>query len=266
MATDPGIFESLLNKLQGYGTNFKAGIDQTLQPGPLPAGVNPAAGFSGGAGKGVGQSLLAMAKPGTAALVGGGTALLGGLAQGQELPDLIGSTVGGTTASSLAARMTPGLLAKGPAGWVAAAGLNLAAPVVGGILGQKTVGGLANALTPAANAAGGAVNNAVNPGSTSNVAETSIGQNLEIAKEIQKTLGDAAANNYLLQSGMMDKLGDLDERRARTAMRVAPVRTAGRLAEIGATGAANLYQTGAQGINQALSNITASNPYAQMLS
>jgi hypothetical protein len=251
------VFQSLVDAFSGSGSAFNDGVKYSLGTAtqvssPVGAGAR-AAGLAGKYGMDIAKFGSA---PGVAAIAGG----LPGLMEG-DLLQAGGGAAGGASGGLLARAVTPALAVIPGVGPALAIGANIALPMIGSAIGSS----IGDSLNQPAQAATNAVGNQLNPSSMRNVAGGAAEDIEAQASRLRAALGDDAARAYLQQALQAEKYDQIDENRSKRAIRMMPVRSAARLAELGTQGNIAMNLRAMDGTNQMLSNVTASNPYAQML-
>lgn len=269
MATGFQPFDDLLNSMGNAGGNFMKGFNLTAgTPAGAPGLAAVPSGRAAAAGRFLGSGMQAPGLGVTSAALGG----LGAAMQGQGAGGIIGSTVGGLGGGMATTKLNEliGKSALDPRLKLLAMGANsLITPMIATSLGGKAGEAAASGVSTLAGKAGDVLqataNQQLNPMGLLNSTEQATEKILEMAEELRKKFGDDVAKEYLQRAAAMNDLADYEAKRAAITTQVAPVRTAGRLAEMSLQGKMGLANTGLVGMNQALSNITAQNPYATML-
>lgn len=229
-----------------------------------------------------GVGIQGVTTPGRAALAGQG---LGQLTKGSLNPLVLGlaglpnfaqgDVVGGIAASggSILGGLgikpfLPALAAIPVAGPALAVTGAIAAPYIAGKAAEgvtKMFAGPVQAATQAATTAGGnVINNQLNPNSPRNIIGDSIEQNIELYKQLEAAVGKQAADAYLQQKNLFGLATEADRARAATTAALVPVKTSSELAKMGLGIQGQLALKNLDGGNQVLSNISSTNPYAQM--
>lgn len=261
------------NAVQNFREGFNAGQQGPIQGGRFvgPYASNIPEGRAAAAGANFYNAMTPTA--GRAALIGGLTAGTGALLQGQDVGQVAGSTVGGVSASMLAAKLSPALMRMGVPGVIGAAALNVAAPILGGEAGKNIISGIGNLFTGPAQAASNAattgmqasLSNQLNPNSPRNITGDSIEENIALYKQLEATVGKQAADAYLQQKNLFGLATQADRDKAATTAMLSPVKLSSDLAKMGLGIQGQLALKNLDGGNQVLSNISSTNPYAQML-
>lgn len=255
---DPGLFQEFLNWKNQVSNNMSTGAERFSRAYNIASADPGKADRLGLAGRLGGYQ-------GSAAMTGLGSGLISALSGG-SLPEIIGSGTGTAIADKIAQPIAASLSKISPKyGGLLAAATKVAAPLIGGVIGEKTAGGLANALAPQVNAAqqaaGSTINNAINPNSSTNTADKALEEQLAVFNKLKESLGEYNAMALMLSKGYGEQQKDLDLSRFNLAMRRAPVQAAyeGGLKLI--DGANEVNRQLAAGHSNAVANIFARNDY-----
>lgn len=233
---------------------------------PLPSGMASQTG--------VGAANLARTFSNVNPLLGGLLTGVGSAMSGDNLAQVGGSTVGGITGAIGSNIFNTALLTKMPFIPVPAklAGVALSSlllPTAGANLGKQALGGVANSLGNMAGKAADTVTQVatqgLNPNSLPNKADTSVRDMLSTYEKIRSTMGKDVADAFFRQNAGIDKLIEADRQRAATAVTVAPVATANKLALGAQNITGDLYGRAIDGVNNMGLAVFQNNPYADML-
>lgn len=232
---------------------------------PLPSGMASQAG--------VGAANLARTFSNVNPLLGGLLTGVGSAMSGDGLPQVAGSTVGGITGTIGSNIFNTALLnapIPAPAKLAGVALSSLLLPTAGANLGKQALGGVANSLGNMAGKAADTVTQAatqgLNPHSLPNRANASVGDMLSTYEKIRSTMGKDVADAFFRQYAGIDKLIEADRQRAATAVTVAPVATANKLALGAQNITGDLYGRAIDGVNNMAAKVFDNNHYAAMLS
>lgn len=220
------------------------------------------------AGLGTQRAAEFVSKQGFNPLLAGGFAGLGAAMNGGGLGEIVGSGSGGAGAAALAGRLAAPLANMGTMGKLAAAGISIAAPMLGAALGGGIGKGLDQRYGAAASAgADASANRLLNPtNSLGAIIDASTGTIDKQSQNYLNFLQRARANEFDMQKRGLNEIAiPLLNHQSNLRAKMLPLDVAARLAQQTNQNVASMYNTGIAGTSDLARQIAAQPVFGQVM-